>query len=414
MSWKPILTRNVHRPNSERIQTYLSQGGYQGLEKALHQMTPSDVIDVVKESKLRGRGGAAFPTGVKWSFMPKGDMVKYLCVNCDEGEPGTFKDRYLVEQDPHQIIEGTAIAAYALGAQKAFVYIRGEFNLGFHRWNMALAEAYERGFLGQNIQGSGYSLDITVHRGAGAYVCGEETALMESLEGRRGKPRLKPPYPTQSGLWGQPTVVQNVETLANVPHIIVMGADWFRSIGTEESTGPKLFCVSGHVNLPGNYELPMGTPLREIIYDYAGGVRYGREIKAIIPGGASTALLTPEHLDIPMAFETLQAAGSALGTGAVMVMDETTDIVDVLRHSMSFFVHESCGHCTPCRVGSAQAEGILRALTEGKGRKGDLEKLETLVEVIPDNTFCPLGTAMVAPLDSAMKLFREEFEARIN
>ena len=414
MAWEPILLRNVDRPNSEKIQTYLAHGGYQAAEKALTELTPSEVIEMVRASKLRGRGGAGFPTGLKWSFMPKGDMVKYVCVNCDEGEPGTFKDRYLVERDPHQIIEGTIIAAYAVGAHRAFIYIRGEYVLGFHHWNQAIAEAYERGFLGKNILGTGFDLDLTVHRGAGAYICGEETALIESLEGKRGQPRLKPPYPAQVGLWGQPTVVQNVETLANIPHIILNGPEWYASIGTEESTGPKIFCVSGHVNRPGNYELPMGTPLREIIYEHAGGVRYGRKIKAIIPGGASTALLTAEHLDVPMAFETLQAAGSALGTGAVIVMDETTDMVEVARRTMAFFVHESCGHCTPCRVGGAQMLQILERLARGEGQPGDLEKLETLTTVIPGNTFCPLGTAMVEPIASSLRLFREEYEARIH
>lgn len=413
MSWQPILLRNAQRLHSEYIQTYLDHGGYQAAQKALTRFTPSEVIEMVRDSRLRGRGGAGFPTGLKWSFMPKGDMVKYVCVNCDEGEPGTFKDRYLVERDPHQIIEGTIIAAYAVGAHEAFVYIRGEFTLGYRRLIQAIAEAYERGYLGRDIMGTGFDLDISVHRGAGAYICGEETALIESLEGKRGQPRLKPPYPAQVGLWGRPTLVQNVETLANIPHIILNGSEWYASIGTEESTGPKIFCVSGHVNRPGNYELPMGTPLREIIYEHAGGVRDGRQIKAIIPGGASTALLTAEHLDVPMAFETLRAVGSSLGTGAIVVMDETTDMVEVARRTMAFFAHESCGHCTPCRVGSVQMLEILERLAAGKGRPGDLEKLETLTSIIPDNTFCPLGTAMVDPIASSLRLFRQEYEERI-
>jgi len=413
MSWEPILLRNVDHPKSESTGTYMAQGGYQAVKKALTKLEPSEVIEIVRESRLRGRGGAGFPTGLKWSFMPKGDMLKYVAVNCDEGEPGTFKDRYLVEQDPHQLIEGAIIAAYAVGASEVYIYIRGEFALGFQRLVGAIAEAYDKGFLGKDLLGSGFALDMSVHQGAGAYICGEETALIESLEGKRGRPRLKPPYPAQVGLWGQPTVVQNVETLACIPHIILNGAEWFADIGTEESKGPKLFCVSGHVNRPGNYELPMGTPLREIIYEHAGGIRGGREIKAISPGGASTSLITPEHLDVPMSFEALQAAGSSLGTGAIVVMDETTDMVEVARRTMAFYVHESCGHCTPCRVGSAQILQILERLAEGKGRQGDLEKIETLTAIIPDNTFCPMGTAMVDPIASSLRLFRDEYEARI-
>jgi NADH-quinone oxidoreductase subunit F len=413
MSWEPVLLRNVERPDSERIGTYLAHGGYEALKKALTELSPADLVYMVRESRLRGRGGAGFPTGLKWSFMPKGDMLKYVAVNCDEGEPGTFKDRYLVEQDPHQLIEGTVITAYAVGAREAHIYIRGEFTLGFQRLVQAIAEAYDKGFLGAHILGSGFGMDISVHQGAGAYICGEETALIESLEGKRGRPRLKPPYPAQVGLWGQPTLVQNVETLANIPHIVLKGAEWYSSIGTEESSGPKIYCVSGHVNRPGNYELPMGTPLREILFEHARGVRSGREIKAVIPGGASTSLITPEHIDVPMAFETLQAAGSSLGTGAIVVMDETTDMVEVARRTMAFFVHESCGHCTPCRVGSAQILQILERLADGKGRRGDLAKIETLTTIIPDNTFCPMGTAMVDPVASSLRLFRDEYEARI-
>ena len=314
-AWKPVLLANVNRPNSERITTYLDHGGYEALRKAL-KMTPDAIIAEVKASGLRGRGGAGFPTGMKWGFMPKDaaanmPAVKYLAVNTDEGEPGTFKDRLIVERDPHCILEGVIIASYAIGAHRAFVYIRGEFFLGVKRWIKAISDAYQHGFLGKNILSSGFDLDVSVHRGAGAYICGEETAMIESLEGKRGEPRLKPPYPAQVGLWGQPTLVQNVETLANIPHIVQRGAAWFASIGTEQSKGPKVFCISGHVNRPGNYELPLGTPLREIIYEHAGGVRYGRNIKAVIPGGASTPILTPDKLDVPMAFETLVAAGSA-------------------------------------------------------------------------------------------------------
>lgn len=411
-AWKPVLLANVNRPNSERISTYLAYGGYEALRKAL-KLAPEAIIAEVKASGLRGRGGAGFPTGVKWGFMPKDAAVKYLAVNTDEGEPGTFKDRLIVERDPHAILEGVVIAAYAIGAHRAFVYIRGEFFLGIKRWIKAIADAYQHGFLGKNILGSGFDLDVSVHRGAGAYICGEETAMIESLEGKRGEPRLKPPYPAQEGLWGQPTLVQNVETLANIPHIIQRGAPWFASIGTEQSKGPKVFCISGHVNRPGNYELPLGTPLHEIIYEHAGGVRYGRKIKAVIPGGASTPILTADKLNVPMAFETLTAAGSALGTGAIMVMDENTDMVEVSRRITSFFVHESCGGCVPCRLGGKRMLETLDTIASGRGVPADLEKLAALSHGISGLTFCPMGTGMCEPVTSGLTLFRDEFEARV-
>ncbi len=410
--WEPVLLANVHRPNSEKIGTYLAHGGYQALRKAL-TMSSEAVIAEVKASGLRGRGGAGFPTGVKWGFLPKDAPVKYLAVNTDEGEPGTFKDRLIVERDPHSILEGVIIAAYAIGAHRAFVYIRGEFFLGIKRWIKAIADAYQHGFLGKDILGSGFDLDVSVHRGAGAYICGEETAMLESLEGKRGEPRMKPPYPAQVGLWGQPTIVQNVETLANVPHIILRGAAWYAGIGTEQSKGPKIFCVSGHVNRPGNYELPLGTPLREIIEKYAGGVRYGRRIKAVIPGGVSTPMLTSEQLDVPMAFETLAAVGSALGTGAIIVMDETTDMVEVTRRIISFFAHESCGVCVPCRIGGFRMLERLEAIAQGRGGPDDLAKLESLARSISGITFCPLGTGMCEPVLSGLKLYRDEFVARL-
>lgn len=411
-AWKPILLANVNRPNSERISTYLAHDGYEALRKAL-TMPPDAIIAEVKASGLRGRGGAGFPTGVKWGFMPKDAAVKYLAVNTDEGEPGTFKDRLIVERDPHSILEGVIIAAYAIGAHRAFVYIRGEFFLGVKRWIKAISDAYQSGFLGKNILGSGFDLDVSVHRGAGAYICGEETAMIESLEGKRGEPRLKPPYPAQVGLWGQPTLVQNVETLANIPHIVQRGAAWYAAIGTEQSKGPKVFCISGHVNRPGNYELPLGTPLREIIYQYAGGVRFGRNIKAIIPGGASTPILTADKLDVPMAFETLVAAGSALGTGAIIVMDENTDMVEVSRRITSFFVHESCGGCVPCRIGGRRMLETLDTIASGRGALADLDKLEALSRGISGLTFCPMGTGMCEPVTSGLRLFRNEFETRV-
>ncbi|HEX9117859.1 MAG TPA: NADH-quinone oxidoreductase subunit NuoF [Anaerolineae bacterium] len=409
--WTPILLANVNQPNSEKITTYLNQGGYAGLRKALG-MDPASIIQQVKASGLRGRGGAGFPTGLKWSFMPKDAAVKYLAVNTDEGEPGTFKDRLIVERDPHSILEGVIIASYALGVHRAFVYIRGEFFLGIKRWIKAITDAYQYGFLGKDILGSGFDLDVSVHRGAGAYICGEETALMESLEGHRGQPRKKPPFPTESGLWGKPTIVQNVETLVNVPHIILRGADWYTSIGTEQSKGPKIFCVSGHVNRPGNYELPLGTTLREIIYEHAGGVRYNRGIKAVIPGGASTPMLLPDKLDVPMAFETLAEAGSALGTGAVIVMDETTDIVEVARRITRFYVHESCGECTPCRVGGQRLLEALDRVADGHPRYNDMATLDSLTQGIAGLTFCPMGTGMCDPIRSAMQHFRSDFAGR--
>ncbi len=409
MRFDPILTRNVGVPNSERIDVYLARGGYTALRKALG-MSREALIAEVKESGLRGRGGAGFPAGLKWSFMPKGDETKYVCVNTDEGEPGTFKDRLLVEHDPHSIIEGTIIAAYAVNAHRAFVYIRGEFFLGVKRWIKAIDEAYRHGFLGKDILGSGFDLDLSVHRGAGAYICGEETALINSLEGKRGEPRIKPPYPAQIGLWGRPTLVHNVETLANIPHIVNRGAEWFKSIGTPKSTGPKLFCVSGHVRQRGNYELPLGTPLREIIFDYAGGMRGDKPLKAVIPGGASTPVLTAEYLDIPMDFESLAEAGSMLGTGAIIVMEEGTDMVDVARHLAHFFTHESCGKCTPCRVGSRQLADILDRIVAGEGRAGDIELLEDICANMLGNTFCPMGDAAVNPVLSTLKHFRNEYE----
>lgn len=413
MTTQPILLQRTALPRSHTIDVYLQNGGYRALRKALLELRPGDIIDIIKASKLRGRGGAGFPAGLKWSFMPSDAPIKYLCVNTDEGEPGTFKDRELVEKDPHQIIEGVIIAAYAVGARRAFVYIRGEFFEAFKSWNKAIADAYGRGFLGSNILGTGYSLDMSVHRGAGAYICGEETAMISSLEGRRGEPRRKPPYPAQQGLWDQPTLVHNVETLANVPHIIDRGAEWFASIGTPNSTGTKLFCVSGHVYRRGVYELPLGTPLREIVYNLCGGIPGGRALKAVIPGGLSTPPLTSDQIDTPMDFESLVEAGSALGTGAVIVLDETTCMVDVALRAARFFAHESCGRCTPCRVGSRRAVEILERIEAGRGTPADLVLLESLCKGIAGNTFCPLGDAIVSAVGGILRRFRPEFEQHI-
>lgn len=411
--WQPILTRNVQRPNAEKITTYLDHGGYQALRKAL-TMAPADVIELVKRSRLRGRGGAGFPTGLKWSFVPKGaDVIRYLAVNTDEGEPGTFKDRAIVERDPHQILEGVIIAAYAIQAVRAYVYIRGEFFLGVKRWIKAIADAYEYGFLGNNILGSGFNLEVSVHRGAGAYICGEETAMLESLEGKRGEPRLKPPYPVQVGLYDQPTVVQNVETLINVPHIVLNGAEWYTAIGTEKSSGPKIFCVSGHVNRPGVYELPLGTPLRTIIADHAGGVRAGRAVKAVIPGGVSTNLLLPTQLDTPMSFEGLETAGSQLGTGGIIVLDETTDMVETARRIVSFFVHESCSRCVPCRIGGYRLLETLTRFAQADASAADWDNLLLLARNVGGLTFCPMGAGMANPIYTLVNRFEGEFQARM-
>lgn len=411
--FEPILTRNIGREGSERIGVYLDHGGYQAARKAL-RMEPGEIIDQVKRSGLRGRGGAGFPTGLKWGYLPReSDTPKIIAVNTDEGEPGTFKDRELVEQDPHQVIEGVLIAAYAVGAKRAYVYIRGEFFLGVKRWIKAIADAYERGFLGQNILGSGFDLDMSVHRGAGAYICGEETAMLESLEGKRGMPRLKPPYPATEGLFGLPTLVQNIETLACIPHIIQRGPDWFKGIGTGESAGPKIFSVSGCVCRPGNFELPLGIPLRELIELHAGGVPGGGKIKAVIPGGASTPMLPAEALDVQMSFEGLASAGSALGTGGVIVLDESVCIVEATRRLSKFFAHESCGRCTPCRIGSQRIFEILDRIEAGQGRPGDIDLLLSLVEGIDGHTFCPMGSALVNPVRSALEYFYSEFEYHI-
>jgi NADH-quinone oxidoreductase subunit F len=409
-----VLTRNFALPRSESIDVYMANGGYKALRKALQKYEPEQLIELVTASGLRGRGGAGFPAGRKWSFLPKGaDVEKYVCVNTDEGEPGTFKDRVLVEKDPHQIIEGVIIASRAVNANHAFVYIRGEFFLGVKRWIKAIDDAYARGFLGKNILDSGFDLDLSVHRGAGAYICGEETALIESLEGKRGEPRKKPPYPAAVGLWGKPTLVHNVETLANVPHIVNHGAEWYAKIGTARSTGPKIFCISGHVRNRGIFELPLGVPLREIIYEHAGGMTFDKKLKAVIPGGASTPMLTPDQLDVPMAFETLEEAGTMLGTGAIIVINEDTCMVDVACRLMRFFAHESCGHCTPCRTGTQRILSVLERLEAGQGQEGDVETLAHTATMLQGLTFCPMGDAAANPVLSGLKLFRDEYDYHV-
>lgn len=409
-----ILFKNMDIPGYKGdLDAYLEVGGYKGLKKAL-SMEPQAIIDEVIASGLRGRGGAGFPAGMKWNFIPKDKgLTKYLCCNADEGEPGTFKDRQLMEKDPHQLIEGMIITCYAIGAQTAYIYIRGELVKEMRILDDSIAEAYKKGFLGKNILGSDFSLDIYTHPGAGAYICGEETALIESLEGKRGKPRLKPPFPAVSGLYNKPTLVNNVETLSNIQYIVLKGGSWYKSFGTEKSAGTKVFSVSGHVKKPGNYELPLGIPLRELIYDVCGGMKDAKALKAVIPGGSSTPVLTPDNLDVKMDYESLQEAGSMLGSGAVIVMDETVCMVGVALNLTEFYYHESCGKCSPCREGSYWMLQILRRIEGGKGVPGDIEKLEMICSSMSAKTFCPFGDAEIGPVLSTIQHFRDEYETHI-
>jgi NADH-quinone oxidoreductase subunit F len=388
----------------------LEDGAYSPAKRAVTEMKPEEVIDLVKRSGLRGRGGAGFPTGVKWGFVPRDVFPKYLVVNHDEGEPGTFKDRELAELDPHQLIEGMTIAAWAVQAEKGFIYCRGEFALGSRRLDQAISDAYERGFLGEGIYGSDFNFEIVLHRGAGAYICGEESALLDSLEGYRGQPRLRPPFPAVKGLYGQPTVINNTETLGNLPALIENGAEWFKQWGPEKSPGTKVLSVSGHVNRPANYEVPLGTTLADVL-ELAGGMRDGHEVKAIIPGGASAPLLT--STDIPMDFESLKEAGSMLGSGAVVFMDETTCMVRNALVTTEFFEHESCGKCTPCREGTWWGVKVLERIEHGDGRSEDMDLLLDICDGIDGRSFCPLGDAASWALRSNVKLFREEFEQHV-
>jgi NADH-quinone oxidoreductase subunit F len=409
-----ILFKYIDVPDQYRIETYIGNGGYQALPKALKEYSPGDLIEMMKKSGLRGRGGAGFPTGLKWGFVPKDSpKPKFLLCNADEGEPGTFKDRWLIERDPHQLIEGIIISSYAIGAHQSFIYIRGEFAFGAERLENAIKEVYQKEYLGKNILGSGFDLDLEVYRGGGAYICGEETALMESIEGKRGNPRLKPPFPASVGLYQSPTVINNVETLSNIPHIVLNGADWYAGIGMPKSTGTKIFSLSGHVNKPGNYELPMGTPLRELIYDYGGGIKDNKNLKAIIPGGISTPVLTSKLLDVKMDFESLFEAGSLLGSGAVIVMDETTCMVKVAYRLSKFYEHESCGKCVPCREGTRWLRMIMERIEKGRGREEDIDLLRDICSNIAGKTLCPMGDAAVVPIFSTIEKFREEYEYHI-
>jgi NADH-quinone oxidoreductase subunit F len=400
------------------LQGYEHSGGYQGLRKALHEMTPQKVQEEVKNSGLRGRGGAGFPTGLKWSFTPMGadtPRPKYVIANADEMEPGTFKDRHLMEGNPHQLIEGLILTAYANQADIAFIFIRGEYKLSQERLARAIAEAYSAGYLGTDILKSGYGLEMYLHISAGRYMCGEETGLLNALEGKRANPRAKPPFPQVSGLWGKPTIVNNVETLVNVPHIIEKGAAWFQSLGRTRDAGTKLYGASGKVKRPGLWELPMGTPLREILEEHAGGMRDGLRFRGVLPGGASTDFLVEEHLDVPMDYTEVQKAGSRLGTGTMIVLDDQTCPVGMTSNLIHFFAQESCGWCTPCWSGLGWAKQILAAMEEGHGEPGDLDKLSFQSNFwSPGHTFCALAPGAAEPLQSALKFFRDDFDRHIN
>jgi len=413
MKQMPILTEYILFPGQTNIAVYKENGGYKAIQKAIPAMTPDQVIATVKQSELRGRGGAGFVTGMKWGFVPKDPaLTKYLVCNCDESEPGTFKDRFLIEHDPHQLIEGIILASYAIGAQLAFIYCRGEFHKGFKILKKAVEEAKAEGLLGKKINDSDFSLEIIVHPGAGAYIAGEETAQLNSLEGYRATPRLKPPFPATNGLYNKPTVVNNVETLCNVVHILNRGADWFQSIGKPKNRGTKIYQISGHVQKPGCYEFPLGVPLKDVL-EAAGGVTKGRSFKACYPGGSSCSLLTEKDLDLSMDFESLQARKSALGTASIIVMDDSTDMVKVAHRLMEFYQHESCGKCTPCREGTRWVVQILARILRKDGYYGDLKTIRDVcrnMEILP---FCPLAIGASPPILSAMDAFPEEFDSYI-
>jgi NADH-quinone oxidoreductase subunit F len=401
--------------DSRKIDVYLQNGGYQALEKALKQMTPETIIEEVKKSNLRGRGGAGFPTGMKWSFVPKDSpKARYVICNADESEPGTCKDRPLMEMDPHQLIEGMIIAGRAIGAHRGFIYIRGEYRYVLDLVDEAIAEAYQRGYLGQNILGSGFDYDLLIHTGAGAYECGEESALMESLEGKRGYPRIKPPFPAVVGLYGCPTIINNVETLSAVPAIIREGGEAYANRGTPKNGGTRLLCVAGHVNKPGIYEIPLGMNMKKFIYEMAGGIPNGKKLKAVIPGGSSCPLLAADEIDLPMDYDSVAKAGSMLGSGGMVVMDEDTCMVDMARRIMHFYAHESCGWCIPCREGTTWLRKMLERLHAGFGRKEDIDMVGELAKNMLGRTFCPLGDAAAMPTISIVEKFRSEFEDHLN
>lgn len=406
----PTLTDNWDQPEAWKIANYVAQGGYQAARKAVG-MDPDAIITLVKDSGLRGRGGAGFPTGVKWSFIPQTNpKPKYLVINCDESEPGTCKDIPMLMATPHTLVEGVIISSYAVRAHHAFIYVRGEVLHVIRRLQQAVADAYQAGYLGKGIFGTEYDLDIVVHAGAGAYICGEETALLDSLEGRRGQPRLRPPFPAVAGLYASPTVVNNAESIASVPAIVARGADWYKLMGTEKSAGSTIYSVSGHVKRPGQYEAPLGTTYRTLL-DLAGGIRDGHQLKFFTPGGSSTPILTPDQLDVHLDYEGVAAAGSILGTKALQTFDETVSVVRTTLRWTEFYKHESCGKCTPCREGSWWLVQTLHNLEQGKGHEGDIEKILDLCDNVTMKSFCTLADGFVANITSSIKYFRDEFEA---
>ncbi len=410
MTLTPVITEHWDRPDLYTLAGYRAIGGYTALAKALQQ-EPDAIISTVKDTGLRGRGGAGFPTGLKWSFVPQNDgKPHYLVVNADESEPGACKDIPIMMATPHTLIEGVIISSYAIRANHAFIYIRGEVPQAIRRVAAAVREAEQAGLLGDNILGSGFNLRVTIHSGAGAYICGEETALLDSLEGRRGQPRLKPPFPAVAGLYASPTVVNNVETICNVPFIVNNGVEWFRKFGTEKSPGFKVFAISGHVNRPGIYEAPLGVTMRELL-DYAGGMRGGRPVKFWLPGGSSVPMLTAEHLDLPLTYEEMAAAGTMLGTGTPMLFDDTVSVVRAVTRWLEFYKHESCGKCTPCREGTYWITGVLERFEHGHGSAAEIDTLVDLCDQIGGRSFCALGDAAATPYPAALKYFRNEFEA---
>jgi NADH-quinone oxidoreductase subunit F len=409
-----VLTKRFHLPHSASIDTYLANEGYQALEKALKDMTPEQILAELKASNLRGRGGAGFPTGMKWGFVPKTSAKpRYIVCNADESEPGTCKDRLLMEKDPHQVIEGVILAGVVVGAHQGYIYVRGEYRYLIDILDHAIEEAYARGYLGTNILGTGFDFDLCTHTGAGAYECGEESALLESLEGKRGIPRIRPPFPAVVGLYGGPTVLNNVETFASVPAILRQGGAWYAQLGTPRNGGTRLFVLSGHVNRPGVYELPMGFPLRQMIEEVGGGILGGKKFKAVIPGGSSTPVLTEDAFDTPMDFDSVAKAGSMLGSGAVIVMHEETCMVKVALRIMQFYAHESCGWCIPCREGTSWLKKTLTRFHSGAGRSEDIALIEELAKNMLGHTFCPLGDAAAMPTISIVQKFRHEFEEHL-
>ncbi len=409
----PILTPHVREPNGFTLDAYRRHGGYDALKKALTTLTPDQVIEAVKASGLRGRGGAGFPAGMKWQFVDKKREPRYICCNADESEPGTFKDHLLMERNPHLMFEGCLIACYAIGAKVAYIYIRGEFYHVQRVLEAELQQAYAAGVVGRNILGTGFDCDIYIHRGAGAYEAGEETALIESLEGKRAQPRIKPPFPAGQGLYNLPTAVNNVETLCNVPPIIANGPEWYAALGPEKNGGPKLYAISGHVATPGVYEASMTVTLRELIYDYAGGIRDGKQLKAVIPGGSSVPIVMPDQLDTPASFDGLAKVGSMLGSAAMIVLDETVCMVWLAKNLLHFYRHESCGKCTPCREGADWLYKLLSRIEAGEGQMKDIDLLFSVAQNIGGKTLCPFGDAEVTPVFTTLKYFRQEFEAHV-